>query len=282
MRNHKLFDTHLHLIYPERLRYPWLDNVDFLNKPSKYNEYIKRASRLGIKGCLHMEVDVAENLIREETKLVSELMEKENGPLRGVISACRPESKQFPDFLEWAQENPLIKGFRRVLHVVPNETSQTDIFRSNIKRLSGTGLTFDVCVSSQQLHLAAELVDCCPEVTFILDHCGVPDIKSGKIEEWKKQITELSKRNNLVGKISGIVAYGDPKTWGLDEILPYFEHTVSAFGHNRILWGSDSPVCNLGGGIETWVAATYAITNYWSTEDKESLFWNNAIKLWDF
>ena len=277
-----LFDTHLHLIYPERLRYPWLDKIEFLNKPSKYDEYKIRADRLGIKGCLHMEVDVAENLICEETGLVSELMRNENGPLKGAISACRPESKKFPEFLEWAQENNVIKGFRRVLHVVPNETSKSEMFRSNVKRLSGTGLTFDVCVSAQQLTLAAELIDCCPDVTFILDHCGVPDIKGGDTSEWKKQITELSKRENLIGKISGIIAYGDADKWGLEDIRPYFEHTVKAFGSKKIIWGSDSPVCNLGGGIETWVAATYAMTTDWTKAEKESLFWKNAVELWGF
>ena len=277
-----LFDTHLHLIYTERLRYPWLDNIEFLNKPSKYDEYKIRASRLGIKGCLHMEVDVAENQICEETGLISELMEKENGPLKGAISACRPESKKFPEFLEWAQENKVIKGFRRVLHVVSDEISKSEIFRSNVKRLSGTGLTFDVCVSSQQLTLAAELIDCCPDVTFILDHCGVPDIKGGDTKEWEKQITELSKRENLIGKISGIIAYGDADTWGIGDIRPYFEHTVKAFGSKRLIWGSDSPVCNLGGGIETWVAATYAMTSDWTKVEKESLFWKNAVELWGF
>ena len=277
-----LFDTHLHLIYPERLRYPWLDKIEFLNKPSQYDEYKIRADRLGIKGCLHMEVDVDENLICEETGLVSELMGNENGPLKGAISACRPESKKFPEFLEWAQENTIIKGFRRVLHVVPNETSKSEMFRSNVKRLSGTGLTFDVCVSAQQLALAAELIDCCPDVTFILDHCGVPDIKGGDTSEWEKQITELSKRENLIGKISGIIAYGDADKWGIKDIRPYFEHTVKAFGSKRIIWGSDSPVCNLGGGIETWVAATYAMTTDWTKAEKESLFWKNAVELWGF
>ncbi len=276
-----LFDTHLHLIYPEKLSYPWLDNFEVLNKPSRYDEYKKRASRLGIKGCLHMEVDVAKSHIRDETELVGDLMKREKGPLKGAISSCRPESKQFPEFLEWAQENSIIKGFRRVLHVVPDETSKSEIFRSNVKRLSGTGLTFDVCVASHQLELAAELIDCCPDVTFILDHCGVPNIKDGDFLEWKQKITELSKRENLMGKISGIIAYGDRNTWGLENVRPYFEHTVSAFGDKKIVWGSDSPVCNLGGGIETWVAVTYAITSEWTKDEKKSLFWDNAMALWD-
>lgn len=275
-----LFDTHLHLIYPDRLKYPWLENVDTLNKPSRYDNYKKKAARLGIKTCLHMEVDVEESFIGKETTLVADLIKNEGGPLRGAISACRPESKEFGGFLEKAQENPIIKGLRRVLHVVPDNLSQTDVFRSNIKRLSGSGLTFDICVQARQLFLAKELVDCCPEVTFVLDHCGVPDIKAGDINDWKLEITELSKRKNLLVKISGIIAYGDCNTWSLDDIKPYFEHAVSAFGFDRIIWGSDSPVCNLGGGIETWVAATYAITSSWTIEERQALLCDNALKLW--
>ena len=275
-----LFDTHLHLIYPDQLKYPWLESVDILNKPSRYDSYKKKAARLGIKTCLHMEVDVEERFIGQETTLVAELMKNEGGPLKGAISACRPESKEFVSFLEKAQENPIIKGFRRVLHVVPDNLSQTDVFRSNIKRLSGSGLTFDICVQARQLALAKELVDYCPDVTFILDHCGVPDIKARDMSAWKLHITELSKRKNLLVKISGIIAYGDNDTWSLDDIKPYFEHAVSAFGFERIIWGSDSPVCNLGGGIETWVAATYAITNSWTTEERRALLCDNALNLW--
>ena len=70
-----LFDTHLHLIYPDILKYPWLDKVDSLNKPSLYEDYHIKASRLGISACLHMEVDVEENQIKEETKMIHNLIE---------------------------------------------------------------------------------------------------------------------------------------------------------------------------------------------------------------
>ena len=125
-----------------------------------------------------------------------------------------------------------------------------------------------------------QLIDFCPKVTFILDHCGVPNIKDGDIQHWKSSISELALRDNLFCKISGIIAYGDNKMWNVDDIKPYFEHAVSAFGFDRIIWGSDSPVCNLGGGIETWVAATYAITSSWTIEERQALLCDNALKLW--
>lgn len=276
-----LFDTHLHLIYPDRLTYPWLDNAPLLNKPSLYPNYEKLAGRLGITGCFHMEVDVTEQQIKEETNLINELMRQPNTLLAGMISSCRPENEKFPNFLDWVLETPSIKGLRRVLHVVPDDVSKTEIFKDNVKRLSGTGITFDLCASAKQLSLLNGLVDHCPDVTFILDHCGVPDINSGEYSSWSSNVLELSKRPNVFCKISGIIAYGNPETWTLSELRRYFEHIVSAFGPKRLVWGSDSPVCNLGANLETWVAVTRALCNDWTSDDKDALFYKNAQKIWN-
>lgn len=275
-----LFDTHLHLIYPEKLTYPWLAEVEALNKPSMFDDYTRRARRLGISGCLHMEVDVAPDCIQAETDLVDSLSKGHDSLLRGAISSCRPENPDFPSFLEWAQQQRTIRGFRRVLHVVPDALSQTDRFRENVKRLSGTGLTFDLCVLPHQLRIAAELVDHCPDVQFILDHCGVPDIAGRKISPWKEDLAAVAQRPNVIAKISGVIAYADAANWTLEDIRPWVEHTVNAFGPEKIVWGSDSPVCNLGGGLETWVALTHALTNGWSKSERCALYQDNALRIW--
>ena len=274
------FDTHLHLIYPDLLSYPWLKSVPELNTPNTFTSYLEKAKRLGISECLHMEVDVDPKQIDKETELITELMKEPASILRGAISAARPENPEFSQFLEIAQHNTTIKGFRRVLHTQNDALSQSKIFRDNIKLLSNTGLTFDLCVLPHQLSTAAQLVDYCPHVTFILNHCGVPDIKSGALSPWNNHITSLAERPNVIAKISGLIAYGDLQKWGLDSIRPYFDHTVEAFGHNRIIWGSDSPVCNLGGGLETWVAATHALTANWSWDQRSRLYRDNAKRIW--
>ena len=274
------FDTHLHLIYPDRLRYPWLVDFPALNKPSTFDSYQRKARRLGITDCLHMEVDVAAKQITLETEMIAELMALPESPMRGAISSCRPETPDFTSFLDEARQNPVIRGFRRVLHTQPDELSQSSVFRDNVKRLSGTGLTFDLCVLPRQLSIAAELVDHCPDVHFVLDHCGVPDIAGGGLRPWREDMCELAKRRNVTAKISGIIAYADPENWGLNDISPYFEHTAETFGEDRIIWGSDSPVCNLGGGLETWVAATHALTAGWSPEARARLYADNARALW--
>lgn len=274
------FDTHLHLIYPDRLTYPWLASVPALNRPSTFESYLQKARRLGITDCLHMEVDIDPTQIPQETEMVAELMALPDSPMRGALSACRPENDDFAEFLEIAQQNPVIKGFRRVLHTQPDELSQSSTFRDNIKRLSGTGLTFDLCVLPHQIPFAAALADYCPDVHFVLDHCGVPDIASASLSPWQDNITMLAKRPNVTAKISGLIAYAKPESWVLDDIRPYFNHTVSVFGESRIIWGSDSPVCNLGGGLEVWVAATHALTAEWTAEARRKLYADNARTIW--
>lgn len=275
-----IIDTHLHLIYLDKLSYPWLDKVTVLRKDATFEHYAKVARRVGITGALHMEVDVAEKDIEAESAMVGELISSENCLLKGAISACRPESMEFSKFLERSRENSNIKGFRRVLHVVPDELSTTSLFRDNVKRLSGTGLTFDLCFLAAQLPLAIELVDHCPDVTFVLDHCGVPDLNNESKEPWLSHIKELSKRDNVYAKISGIIAYGNRDNWSLSDIRPYIEHIIDAFGWSRVVWGSDSPVCTLAGQIETWVSATHALLVSCSRDEKSALLCNNAAALW--
>ncbi len=275
-----LFDTHLHLIYKDRLAYPWLADFEVLNRDNRFDAYSRLAARLGIGGCFHMEVDVAEHQIEDETRLMDELIARPGSLMRGIISSCRPENRDFPALLERARSNPNIKGFRRVLHVAPDEVSTTTTFRDNIKRLSDTELTFDLCVLPRQLKLALELVNYCPGVTFVLDHCGVPDVEGQAFDPWRTGIQALASRPNVVAKISGVVAYGNPETWSLNDIRPFVEETVEAFGIGRIVWGSDSPVCNLGGGLPVWVAATHALTEHWSHAEREALYNGNACRLW--
>lgn len=275
-----LFDTHLHLIYKDKLAYPWLDDYPVLNHDNTLDTYGKLASRLGIFGCFHMEVDVAEDQIDREVKVISKLAGPHRQLVRGVISSCRPEHESFAAHLERAQDNSNVRGFRRVLHVVSDEVSTATVFRDNVKRLGATGLSFDLCVLPRQLHLARDLVDHCPDVPFVLDHCGVPNIASGALEPWRSGLREVAARPNVHAKISGIMAYGNADTWTVDDLRPFFEETVEAFGVKRLVWGSDSPVCNLSGDLATWVAATHALTHNWSIDERDALFHQNALDLW--
>lgn len=274
-------DTHLHLIDQSRLAYPWLSGAGDLNRDFTYPEYAQEAKRLGIEAALHMEVDVATSDIEVETEMVRGLAAAQGDLIAGVIAACRPEETGFAAYLEKCEADPFVKGFRRVLHVVPDDISEQTLFRDNLRRMAGSRLTFDICMLARQQPLALALIDSAPDVRFVLDHCGVPDIVSGELDTWKRGISEIARRPNVMAKVSGIVAYADPQSWTVETIRPYAEHIVASFGWDRVVWGSDWPVCTKGGGLSTWVAATQAIFGPCTQDEREKLYRSNARRMWN-
>jgi predicted TIM-barrel fold metal-dependent hydrolase len=275
-----IIDTHLHLVYRDVLRYPWIKDVPALQQDFSAERYRTEALRCGIGAAIHMEVDVDESDIETETKHVKALSAEPGSLLRGAISACRPEHAEFPAFLERALADPFVKGFRRVLHVMPDDLSESATFRANIGRLKGGGRPFDLCVMPHQIGRASALADLCPDVQFVLDHCGVPDIKDRAEHPWREHMVEIARRPNVVVKISGVVAYADPAGWTLADIRPYVEHSIACFGWDRVVWGSDWPVCTLTASLSTWMAAIQAIVQACSLDERRKLFADNARRMW--
>ncbi|UVK38472.1 amidohydrolase [Mesorhizobium sp. AR10] len=275
-----IVDTHLHLIDLAALRYPWLAGVPVLNRDYSYDEYAIQARRAGIEAALHMEVDVDPADIEAETSHVKTQSQQKGSLLRGAIASCRPEEPGFAAYLERQRADPFVKGFRRVLHVMPDGLSEAALFRENIKRLAGTGLTFDLVVLPHQIPAAIALADLAPDVQFVLDHCGVPDIKGSNEHPWREHMAEIARRPNVIGKISGVVAYADTGSWTVETLRPYVEHAIRCFGWDRVVWGSDWPVCTLGGGLATWVAATYALLDGASADERTKLLSANAKRMW--
>lgn len=273
-------DTHLHLIDQSALSYPWLGGEPLLNRDHSYEEYAREALRCGITDVLHMEVDVAASDMEAETAFVQGLAKAPGSLIRGAIAPCRPEETSFAAYLDSQISNPFVKGFRRILHTVSDDLSRSTLFRENVKRLSGTGLTFDLVVFPHQIPIVMEMVDLVPDVQFILDHCGVPDIKAGSEHPWRENMSEIARRPNVVGKISGVVAYANPDGWTVESLRPYVEHTIACFGWDRVVWGSDWPVSRLGGGLSTWVAATHALIAGASIDERAKLLSGNASRIW--
>lgn len=275
-----IVDTHLHVIDKSRLTYPWVAGFEPLNRDFLYETYEAEARRVGITDVLHMEVDVAEDQIEAEIAYVGELAARPDSLIRGCIAAARPESADFPAFLDRVRADPIVKGFRRVLHTMPDDLSRGATFRENVKRLAGTGLVFDLVVLPHQIPIVAELVDLAPGVQFVLDHCGVPAIKDRAEHPWAEHVAEIARRPNVAVKVSGIAAYTDTATWTVDDLRPYVEHVIDRFGWDRVVWGSDWPVVTLAGTLSTWVAATHALTEGCSADEKAALLHRNARRLW--
>lgn len=282
--NVPILDTHQHLIYPDRWPYSWTRDLPALaNKPFHYEDYLEAARDTGIAATVFMESTPDDPHWQEEAPFVHELSRQPGSLIRGIIANCRPEDAEgFVPYVEQLRErlgNRLV-GLRRFLHAVPDDTSEPPHFAANLRRLAGWNLTFDLCVFARQLPIAIRLARACPEVQFILDHCGVPDIAGGGLDPWRSHISELARLPNVACKISGVLAYCRPDQAKLETVRPYVEHCLEAFGWGRVVWGSDWPVVTLTSTLRDWVAVSRAIVANESEEHQRALFHENACRIY--
>lgn len=270
-----ILDTHQHLIYADRFGYHWTDPIPALAGQSfTYADYQRAAAGTGISSTQFMEATSED--WRAEAEMVTNMVHDSGTIISGVIAGGRPEQPDFDAWLDTIAELPVV-GLRRILHVMPDELSQDEAFRANIRKLSGRGLTFDLCFLARQLTIAAELAKACENVQFILDHCGVPDIAAGTMDPWREQIRSLAALPNVACKISGVTAYAKPGEGTIDVVRPWVEHCLECFGWDRVIWGSDWPVCNINAGLAEWVAISREIVSGEDVSNQTKLFSDNAI-----
>ena len=267
-----LIDTHQHLVYRNEISYGWTKDIPPLAVGDfTIDNYKSLTKDFGIGGTLFMETGVDDEDYQKETKYIKSISDKLDNNIIGMISSIRPENDE--EFDLWFGETIDIEvtGYRRVLHTMPNETSQSEIFRRNVRKIGKAGKTFDMCFLPSQLKVAKELAVACDNTQMILNHCGVPTIANNELDPWRDDIEALSKIPNVTCKLSGLMAYCAPGTSSYETIEPYVDHALKCFGPQRMVWGSDWPVVNLGKGLPEWIEVTRKILNKLSDDEASAI-----------
>lgn len=276
----QIIDTHQHLWELDRLQYSWLNSAPQLNRSFRMADYLAASAGLGVVKSVHMEADVDEAYMLDETRHMLALADRPGNPLEAVVACGRPESEDFRKYLDKIVGHPKLKGIRRVLHTQPDEIGKGKAFISNVAGLSGDGLSFDICVLARQLPIAIDLVSKCPRTQFVLDHCGVPRVKEKDLDPWRAHISEIAQAPNITCKISGVVAYADPEKWSAEDLRPFVEHVIASFGWDRVLFGSDWPVCTISASFAQWVHTLQGITHAAGERNQKKLFYENAARVY--
>lgn len=274
-----LVDTHQHLWDLRQFPYSWCAGIPTLNRSFSLDDYRAAASGTGIAKTVFMECDVDDPHQLGEAQHVQRLADA-HPLICGIVASGRPENAGFREHLAALAQLPKLRGIRRVLHVVRDDFCLEPRFAENLRLLPEFGLTFDLCALPRQLANVRTLAERCPDVTFILDHVGVPDVKARMDEPWRTGLARLAELPNVNCKISGLVAYADTATWTDDDLCPYFDHAVACFGWNRLVWGGDWPVCTLSASLARWVEATHALTATATPEQRALLYHRNAERLY--
>ncbi|MCL4264905.1 MAG: amidohydrolase family protein [Anaerolineae bacterium] len=272
----RLLDSHIHFWQPARLRYEWLASVPAINRPYEPADLARAAEGLPLVGLVFVQADcVAADGLREVT-WVSELAQAEPR-IQGIVAfAPLEQGEGAAAYLTQLRQYPLVKGVRRLLQDEPAAFAAEPDFVRGVQLLADFDLSFDLCIRHHQLEATIALVKQCPQVRFVLDHLGKPDIKAHLMEPWATQLTQLAACHNVSCKLSGLVTEADWQNWTPADLQPYMEHALTVFGPERLMFGGDWPVCELATDYAQWVRTAVAALSHLNEAETDRIFYGNA------
>jgi L-fuconolactonase len=269
-------DSHQHFWRYEAAQYPWIPKGSPLHRDWLPNDLAPLLAASGLDGC----VAVQARQTVEESRWLLELAER--APIiKGVIGWVDLRSERIGQQLAELAGNPKFRGVR---HVVQDEPDVNFLLAADLQRGIGAlhqfGLTYDLLVFPKQLPAAIELVRKFPDQPFVLDHIAKPPIKVGTLAPWREQIRELAKATNVLCKVSGLVTEADHTTWQGDDFKPYLEVIFDAFGEDRLMFGSDWPVCLLAGSYDRVFKLVDDYARTLTASVRAKLFGENATRFY--
>lgn len=291
-----IVDTHQHLWDLELLRPPWLASVDdLLNRSYTAEIYDHEAQGTGIVQAVYMEVDVAIPDRPQERELISKLCIKKDTRTTAAVFSGSVDNYSFLDDLVEIGRHKSCRGIRQLLHppTVARGTLLSEQFSSGLTRLADAGLLFDICIRPRELADVIHVAKNHPNNTFVLDHCGNADPKvvSGQTgasedvvyaherQQWLDDMAGIGQESNVVCKISGIVARAK-SGWAARDLSPTVNHCIDCFGEDRVVFGSDWPVCVPTTPLSGWVSALREIVSDRSERLQHKLLYQNAQRIY--
>ncbi len=276
----EIIDAHHHLWDLSRFNYSWQEEFPRLHRTFALRDYEETTAQLGVVKSVHVQAGVDEQFGLQETRWICSLAEA-CGPLAGVVAWAPVETPDFEPLLKELGSHPQLKGIRRLIQTEddPHFCTRPE-FIAGVRKLAQYGLSFDLCIYHPQLAAVIELVRQVPEVSFVLDHAGKPGIKDRLLEPWKTQIAELAKLDNICCKLSGLITEADVDHWTKEEIRPYMEHVLEVFGFERVMFGSDWPVCELGIEYRKWLDLVREVVCDATEAERQSLFFGTAERFY--
>jgi len=261
---------------------PWTKDEKPLARNFLMSDYLEASSGLNVVKTVYMEVDVTPSQQVKEAEHVIEMCRRDDNPMSGAVISGRPSSDGFRDYITAFKDTPEIKGVRRILQAgeTPPGHCLGGKFIESVRLVGELGMSFDLCMRHGEIADAAKLADACPETRLVLDHCGNAEVHSDDRSKWRSDISALAEKKNVVCKISGFVATAKKGEWTTADLAPVIRHCYESFGPDRVVFGSDWPVCNLSASYKSWVGALKEVMKGESEERRRKLFHDNAIRVY--
>ena len=273
-----IIDSHQHFWVYEAEKHAWLDdNMKIIRKDFMPEDLQLVYQNNGVDGCVAVQADQT----LAETDFLLALAEKNNF-IKGVVGWVDLRASNIDEVLKQYSAFPKLKGFRHVVQgeADPNFMLRPD-FLNGIAALEKHNFTYDILIFPHQLEAALELVRLFPKQKFVIDHIAKPYIKDGFYDGWAALMKAIGKYPNAYCKLSGMTTEADYNNWTPEQIEPYMQLVLDAFGASRILFGSDWPVCLVAGN---YTKTKELVTNFiakLSSQEQAAIMGGNAMQFYN-
>jgi L-fuconolactonase len=273
-----IVDAHLHFWDPRARHHDWLAAHPSLQR--RFGPDDLDAGRHEVTGAVFVQADCRDDEAMDEVRWVERLAEAY--PFVSGIVAYAPlhRGRAAERHVARLACRPLVVGVRRLLQGQPVEAITAAAFVRGVRTLSEWNLSFDLCVTHDQLPAAVELVRACPRTVFVLDHLGKPPVASGRAQAWRDDLRHLASYSNVTCKLSGLSTEA-AQGWRASDVRPYLEYGLEVFGPERCMIGSDWPVATLGTTVERWFDLVVAVIAELSAKDQAAVLRETAMATYD-
>ena len=271
-------DAHHHLWQYRPAEYGWIsDKMAVLQRNFLPDDLKREVQAVGVSGAVAVQ---ARQTLGETEWLLG--LADQNDFMLGVVGWVPLADPGLPAILERLAARPKLKGVR---HVVQDEPDDNFILREEINAgvvaLKRVNLVYDILVFERHLPQTIAFVDRHPDQPFVLDHIAKPRIKAGEISPWKERIAELARRPNVCCKLSGMVTEADWRSWTEEQLRPYMDVVLEAFGPSRLMFGSDWPVCLLATEYARWFELVSRFVGRLSADEQAEVLGGTAARIYN-
>lgn len=270
-----MIDSHHHLWNYSEQDYPWIPKSSPLARNQLVPELESVTSEAGVTGT----VVVQARQITEESDFLLSLADQTDR-IHAVVGWVPLVDENVDRDLARLAAHPKFKGVRHVLQEEPDEYFLRDDFHRGLSMLPAHGLRYDLLIFQRQLPVAIQLVDRQPDLPIILNHIAKPEARNGRVESaWRSGMKELAKRDHVIGvKFSGLLTEFPEGEGDAETVAAYFHETLEIFGADKVMFGTDWPVCLLRTSYSDWAETVRSLAAGLTATERESVLSGNAIR----
>ncbi len=272
-----MIDSHQHFWQVGRFDYPWMTS----DLGVLYDDYLPDdlAPILERNGVSKTVLVQASNSIAESRWLLS--IADANSFIAGVVGWVDLMNADIDAQLEGLTAHSKFKGVRHLVESEPRDDWLVQpAVLSGLKRLSSHSLSYDLLVHTRHLKYVPQIAEHCPDLALVIDHLAKPPIAQNEINEWSQALAPLAKFPNIHCKLSGLVTEANWSTWQIDDLRPFVDRALELFGPDRMMFGSDYPVCLLAASYDRVLETFQQILKNLNDAEREKVFSKNAAKFY--